>query len=760
MKPPRAEAALSGLSDMPSGFGDSSALDTSIMEQWLTPRLGPSRWIGWRLRGLLLAALLGCLGVFLLARSLAVEPALHAQWRANAQGQIELLSADEPTLKPFVGRTLIGVIGPSGQVAVVDPVALERSARWISDDARRSQFIASQSQLRAALDGPNVRLFFSDGGSIEVPVHARGAAHFGLLFWLLTAFALVLYLVAWLVALVQPSRANALFALMALAQCGNLLLIAAPAALELALPTGFPLWEWRLRTVFDLVTSAAIVHAVAIHPRRLPGAELLAAVGWLVAAAVGWAVLHAGVTSSWWWVQGTGAGLGIAAVALLSWSHRIEPHPYAMVMRRFGIVTIGTWVLLTVAVGAVGQPGMEQQIASVGSTVWTVFLAALLLLMPFLAKSQQLLREFALLAGISTVATSLDLLFVAVFSLGQFTSITLSLFLAFGIYAGVRQWVLNHLRGRNMVTMERLFERLYRMAREVELHPERAAPTLLSLLRELFEPLEALVAAKGSERTRASGDGSTLLVPVPDLSRPSGRADQTLVIRFAQRGQRLFTDDDARLADRITEQLRRAVAFDQAVERGRSEERLRLAQDLHDDIGARLLTLMYQAGSPEQEEYIRHTLQDLKTLTRGLAAQSHRLSHAAGEWKADLQQRLQMAHCELDWQLHFDQDVELNVVQWSALTRVLRELVSNIIAHAQATKVSILLRLVDDVLDLHVRDDGQGRHPEVWAHGLGLGGVRKRVKQLTGQVQWREAQPKGIECRVRIPNWSGQATPP
>ncbi|MDP1789016.1 MAG: histidine kinase, partial [Methylibium sp.] len=408
---------------------------------------------------------------------------------------------------------------------------------------------------------------------------------------------------------------------------------------------------------------------------------------------------------------------------------------------------------------AVSQtPGTQQGIATVGSMIWGVFLASLMLLVPFLAKSQQMLREFSLLAGVSTVATSLDLLFVTAFSFGQFTSITLSVFLSIGLYVSVRQWLLNHLRGTGMVTMERLFERLYRMAREVEAHPERASISLLSLLRELFEPLEAAVAPKSTTHARASGDGSALTVPVPDLSRISGRADETLVLRYSQRGRRLFTREDARLADRIVEQLKRAVAFDQAVERGRSEERSRLAQDLHDDIGARLLTLMYQAQSPEQEDYIRHTLQDLKTLTRGLAVSSHRLSHAAAEWKADVQQRLQIANVALDWHTQFDRDSELTVVQWSALTRVLRELVSNTIAHARATRVAISLQLADDRLELRMHDDGHGRNPQAWAHGLGLGGIRKRVKQLGGEVEWRELLPTGIECRVRFPHWSQSAS--
>jgi signal transduction histidine kinase len=223
------------------------------------------------------------------------------------------------------------------------------------------------------------------------------------------------------------------------------------------------------------------------------------------------------------------------------------------------------------------------------------------------------------------------------------------------------------------------------------------------------------------------------------------------VLGLAARGRRLFTSEDARLADRIVELIARAVEYDQAVERGRSEERARIAQDLHDDIGARLLTLMYQAPTPEMEDYLRHTLKDLKTLTRGLAAPSHRLSHAVAEWKADLSQRLGAADCDLGWSFTFDADFELTVVQWSALTRILRELVSNAIAHARATRVDVEAAILGGRLTLTVRDNGRGGDPASWAHGLGLGGVRKRVKQLGGEVAWETQAPQGIVCRVSVP---------
>ena len=306
---------------------------------------------------------------------------------------------------------------------------------------------------------------------------------------------------------------------------------------------------------------------------------------------------------------------------------------------------------------------------------------------------------------------------------------------------------------------------LYRTVRAVEAEPERTAALLSDLLRDIFDPLEANPAPGGGDiGARVSADGSTLHVPLPafdPIARPGaevlldGRAT-AIELRFAHCGRRSFTTEDADLADRIVEQLQRAVAHGEAVEQGRTEERLRLAQDLHDDIGARLLTLMYKAQSPEMEEYVRHTLQDLKTLTRGLSAPSHRMSNASAEWKADLGQRLAAAHLELRWSCHFSADIVLSVVQWSALTRILRELLSNVIAHADARHVEVDIQLVEGRLQLAVSDDGIGRNPARWSHGLGLGGVRKRVKQLDGEVHWRELAPRGIACEVRV-NGLGRA---
>lgn len=746
-------APASRATDARRSGGPDSLLDSRLIEQTLGSVEHFARWMGWRLRLLVVAALIGCVGVALLARWLADRPQLPADWQMNPAGQLVLASTPDERLKPFVGQGLVQLATPTRSVAGLDALALTRSPRWIIDDALRERHLAMHWRIDDVLAEPAVTLRFSNGGAVTLAPAPRGLASLGAMFWVMMTIALIVYLVGMVVALAHPSVRTLLFSLMCATQAGHLTFIAVESTVVLGLPEPFAQLDLPWRIGFDLVMCAAVVHAASLHPRRVPGQMAVAWLAWSAMGAIGLLLASGLVTDLWWWIQNTVAVMGIVTIALLAWSYQLLRHPFAIVMRRFGVMAVSTWVLLTVAVALAALdhvPSVQQQVAAVGPVIWYVFLTSLLLLMPLLSKSQQVMREFSLLAAISTVATSLDLLFVAVFSFGQFASVTLALFLSLGLYAGARQCVLNRVRNRNMLTTERMFEKLYRIAREVEAHPDRVPALLLHLLQEFFEPLEAVVVDKRSQTVRVVGDGSTLMLPVPALTDKQVGAPTSIVMRFADRGQRLFTSDDARLTDRIVEQLCRAVAFDRAVEQGRSEERLRLAQDLHDDIGARLLTLMYKAQSPEMEDYVRHTLQDLKTLTRGLAAPSHALSHAAGEWKADLTQRLSAAQIRLGWNLTFDRDISLSVVQWSGLTRVMRELVSNAIAHAGATQLDIEFQLADDRLVLSVTDNGQGRNPQDWAHGLGLGGVRKRVKQLGGEVEWREVEPNGIRCQVTI----------
>jgi signal transduction histidine kinase len=253
------------------------------------------------------------------------------------------------------------------------------------------------------------------------------------------------------------------------------------------------------------------------------------------------------------------------------------------------------------------------------------------------------LREFALLAGIGTVATSLTWSSWRCSRSARWRPSDAGPGLALAVYAVARQWILNQMVGASVLTTERTFEQLYRVAREVQDHPDGRAAAVEAAARPVRTARDCRPCRAAWPRRAWSAPAGAVRAAARRVRhhRPEPGAGDAP----RRHGKRIFTRDDARLAERVVDQVCRAVAYDRAVEQGRAEERQRIAQDLHDDIGARLLTLMYKAGDREMEEYIRHTLQDLKTLTRGLAASNHHLSHAAGEWKADLTQRLSAAGC-------------------------------------------------------------------------------------------------------------------
>jgi signal transduction histidine kinase len=718
----------------------------------------------WRMRLLAIAALIGCVGLFGLVRHLALSPALMLQWQAKANDTIELVDSAHSSLRVHLGKNITYLAAPAPMDVLLELRAsdLQSSTRWILDDASRKRVIDVQTQLSRLATLPLIRIHLDDSSEVPISPTPRGLTQLGFMFWALAALALLLYLVGVSVLLAKVRARNALFCVMALAQSGNLLLMAIQHVNGLGMPALYVLLDLPLRTLLDVITAAACLNAVLLPPLRQPLPKTLITVLWITLATVSAALLSHRLIPDWAWTQGLCLLLLSLTVVSLTLSHRHEPNPLALLLRRFAVASLGTLALLMAAVLAAGtQPADQLSVAQAGSVLWYVFLASVFLLMPFMSRSQLLIREFALLAGVSTVATSLDLLFVAAFSLSQFASLSLAVFLALGLYAASRQWVLNFMIGARPLTAERMFERLYRVVRAVESQPDQAGHLMTGLLRDMFEPLEVKGVLRNGRQPRVAADGAALMVPLPHpvqhLNAHVQAANSAVLLRFAGRGRRMFTQDDARLAAQVLEQIVRAVAYDQAVERGRSEERSRIAQDLHDDIGARLLTLMYQSQNPEMEDYIRQTLKDLKTLTRGLAAADHRLSHAVGEWKADISQRLIAAHIELDWSFQFDHDLALSMTQWSAMTRILRELVTNAIYHAKATHLLIEGKLENGNFQLIVADDGQGTDPKLWAHGLGLGGIRKRVKALNGDVQWRLHPSGGVRCEVRVERLTASA---
>ena len=86
------------------GQGVDSHFDSALNELAPPRAWQSSRWMGWRLRLLVLLTLLGCIGVFALTSVVIGMRHVDAMWHVNPQGQIELGDSNEPALKAHRAR--------------------------------------------------------------------------------------------------------------------------------------------------------------------------------------------------------------------------------------------------------------------------------------------------------------------------------------------------------------------------------------------------------------------------------------------------------------------------------------------------------------------------------------------------------------------------------------------------------------------------------------------------------------------------------
>lgn len=201
------------------------------------------------------------------------------------------------------------------------------------------------------------------------------------------------------------------------------------------------------------------------------------------------------------------------------------------------------------------------------------------------------------------------------------------------------------------------------------------------------------------------------------------------------------------------------------------EERKRIARELHDETSQSLTALLVGLDTLKMAFYLNPErveghLQDLKSVTEEMLNNIHRLISnlrpallddlgliAAITWYGEL--RLNSSGIDFDFDCDGLYDRYPSKVE-STLFRIVQEAITNIIRHAQATKVKIKLSQSDTDVILEIEDDGVGfdtqilQHPTP-KHGLGLRGMLERTMILGGRFELNTAPRHGTRIRVSIP---------
>ena len=200
----------------------------------------------------------------------------------------------------------------------------------------------------------------------------------------------------------------------------------------------------------------------------------------------------------------------------------------------------------------------------------------------------------------------------------------------------------------------------------------------------------------------------------------------------------------------------------------REDERTRIARKIHDDLGQALTALKIDLSwlnkkLANDQDLIREKLQSMVTLINETIETVHNVSEdlrpgilddfglsAAIEWQAEEFQKRTGMECRT--RLAADK-FNLSKEKSTNLFRIVQESLTNVMRHANATKVDINLGEKDGILLLEVADNGKGITRAAISNpkSFGLIGIKERVHSLGGDVNIVGTPDEGTRLTVKMP---------
>ena len=333
-----------------------------------------------------------------------------------------------------------------------------------------------------------------------------------------------------------------------------------------------------------------------------------------------------------------------------------------------------------------------------------------------------------------------DLLFLLALQFSSGLSISLALLLSGILWLPLRSFVWNRFLNRHTFSREDQLKQIV----DIALTPpgQDVKMRWRQLLENIFDPLHFHETDSDSE-CMIENDGQILLIPkigpVPALN-----------LEYAYHGRRLFTSSDIKLAKELAALLHHILDSRSAYEKGVSEERQRIAQDMHDNIGAQLLGALHNQNIDRKDTLIRETLSDLRDIINDTSRIAQSYEDMLAGLRAETTERLSGSGITLSWSVKADDVHSISPKTIHALKSIIREAVSNIIKHAAATFASINIQCLDDVIYISIEDNGNGLNKENVNFGNGLKNMKSRITGLNGILSLSKGK-SGLHLNVTFP---------
>lgn len=306
------------------------------------------------------------------------------------------------------------------------------------------------------------------------------------------------------------------------------------------------------------------------------------------------------------------------------------------------------------------------------------------------------------------------------------------------------------------------------------------------LFQELLRTQQSLLVSDTGKvearRTLPGSDGaaaSQLGVPL----QVSGKAIGLCLLEKAERGyftrhhqllaeslagQAAISLQNARLFSEVRSSRERLRYLTGKVVSAQEEERRRISRELHDQAGQALTALKMslnavRAGLPADLQDSREQLAEAVDLADQTMEQIRLLAHNLRPPVLDtfsLNSSLEglceefAARCEFSVTYHGEETSALRDPVAISFYRFLQEALTNVVKHAEASEVKVVLAVGEEDIELSVTDDGQGfasRTEISSGNGIGLIGVQERFELLGGQLEVDSVPGRGTRLTARVP---------
>ncbi len=686
----------------------------------------PSRW------------LFASLAYTLLAAALAIGVSLQMPWlglRLAAdveQGRVFVADASGPSATVPRDAVLQALSAPadSGLRLTLEAGDLIEEPDLLPGYAQMDAFFARQSRLAMLLQQPEVVLHWEHAGrsgAATVQPQPRPLSALPLLFWFQVAVSVSGCLIACWVWVLRPGDAGArMFGVTGLLFPVFVMPAAIYSGRELALPGDLFSTLSALNHGGSSLFGAALGAIFLAHPQPLVRPvhmvwPFLVFGGWSlidtlrIASSPDWGfrfpimleLLLAVSLAVLQWRRSRGDALGRASLRWLSLSL---------------LIGSGLFILLIITTASLGWlPPMPQGYAF-GFFLFIYIGIALGLRRYRLFELDEWAFRMLLWIGGALAVVAVDALLILALDWSAGPALGLSLWICGALYFPARQWLWQRLAHRPSAALHEVMPDVVHIA--FQSWRQAREGSWDSLLRRLFSPLHLEDLSEAGAQVQL--DDSGLALDIPACGGVSARR-----LRYAAGGQRLFSTKDAAFMRGLCQLMDAAENSREAHERGAADERKRIARDMHDDVGARLLMLIHRARTPEVAELARSAMNDLRTALATLDAQPIAVADAVADWRAEAMERCEASGTVLSWQMPPMAEVGgvLASRQRSVVERALREGLTNALKHARPRRIDVELRAQPGWLDLSIANDGSGTAPQAWREGRGLRGMRQRLAE-------------------------------